>query len=280
MTSSSVRVALVTGATQGLGRALVEGLARRLGPDDVVYVTGRRRPAVDTVVAELGGLNAAVRGELFDVGHPSAAAELAETIRQRHGRVDIVFGNAVMRLDPGDDYRAVIGEYVDVNNLGTTRLLRSFVPLLSDGGRLVVVASSLGTLSYLPPVLHPRFDGLDSLDAVDAAVRAWRDQVADGSVRATAWPTFVNIPSKIGQVAAVRAVAARHRDAHRARGILVAATCPGMMNTPTSQAWWDVRDAPSPARAAGPLLEMALGAVQPDHYGELVRAGAVLPWRP
>lgn len=278
--TSPTRVALVTGATQGLGRALAEGLTERLGPDDVVYVTGRRQPAVDAVVAELGGLAATVRGELFDVGQAPAAAALAETIRQRHGGLDIVFGNAVMRIDPGDDDRAVIGPYVDVNNLGTTRLLRSFVPLLRDGGRLVVVASSLGTLRHLPPVLHPLFDGLDSLDAVDAAVLAWRDQVADGRVRATAWPTFVNIPSKIGQVAAVRVVAARHRDEHLARGVLIAAACPGMMNTPTSQAWWDVRDAPSPAQAAVPLLELALGPLRPDHYGELVRAGAVLAWRP
>jgi NAD(P)-dependent dehydrogenase (short-subunit alcohol dehydrogenase family) len=276
MTSSSVRVALVTGATQGLGRALVEGLARRLGPDDVVYVTGRRRPAVDAVADRLGGLPATVRGELFDVGQPSAAAELAETIRQRHGGLDIVFGNAVMRIDPGDDYRAVIGEYVEVNNLGTTRLLRSFLPLLRDGGRLIVVASSLGTLNHLPPVLHPRFDGLESLDAVDAAVLAWRDQVADGSVRASSWPTFINIPSKIGQVAAVRAVAAPYRE----RGVLVAAACPGMMNTPTSQAWWDVSAAPAPEQAAVPLLEMALGPVKPGFSGELVRAGAVLPWKP
>lgn len=276
MTSPSVRVALVTGATQGLGRALVEGLARRLGPDDVVYVTGRRRAAVDAVLDELGGLPAMVRGELFDVGQPSAAAELAETIRQRHGGLDIVFGNAVMRIDPGDDYRAVINEYVDVNNLGTTRLMRSFLPLLRDGGRLIVVASSLGTLNHLPPALHPLLDGLESLDAVDAAVLAWRDQVADGSVRASSWPTFINIPSKIGQVAAVRAVAAAHRE----RGVLVAAACPGMMNTPTSQAWWDVRDAPAPEQAAVPLLEMALGPVKPEFHGELVRAGAVLPWRP
>jgi NAD(P)-dependent dehydrogenase (short-subunit alcohol dehydrogenase family) len=276
MTTSPARIALVTGATQGLGRALVEGLARRLGPDDVVYVTGRRPAAVDAVSAELGGLPAQVRGEIFDVGRPGAAATLAEEIRRRHGGIDIVYGNAVMRLEPDDEDRAVISDYVEVNNLGTTRLLRSFTPLLHDGGRLIVVASSLGTLSYLPPVLHPQFDGLESLEAVDAAVLAWRDQVADGSVRATAWPSFINIPSKIGQVAAVRALATQYRS----QGILVVAACPGMMNTPTSEAWWDVSGAPTPAQAAGPLLSLALDPLQPGFHGELVRDGAVLPWKP
>ncbi|MFI9561491.1 hypothetical protein [Nonomuraea endophytica] len=99
-------------------------------------------------------------------------------------------------------------------------MLRAFAPLLRDGGRLIVVASSLGTLYYLAPVLHERFDGLTSLDEVDRQVAAWRDAVKDGSARAGAWPGFVNIPSKIGQVAAVRALAGQRRERDLERGCL------------------------------------------------------------
>jgi hypothetical protein len=49
---------------------------------------------------------------------------------------------------------------------------------------------------------------------------------------------------------------------------------------PTSAMWWDVSSAPSPAQAAVPLLDLALGPVKPGHYGELVRDGEVLPWSP
>ena len=142
------------------------------------------------------------------------------------------------------------------------------------------MASSLGTLHHPAPVLHDRFDGLSSLDEVDEVVAAWRDAVKDGSARAGAWPGFVNIPSKIGQVAAVRALAHLRREHDAARGILLAATCRGMMNTPTSALWWDVSTAPSPARAAGALLDLALDPVDPDSYGQLVRYGKVLPWAP
>jgi hypothetical protein len=160
------------------------------------------------------------------------------------------------------------------------RVLRAFAPLVRDNGRLLVVASSLGTLYYLAPVLHSRFDGLASLDEVDRQVAAWRDAVQDGSARGGAWPGFVNIPSKIGQVAAVRALAEQRREQDITRGILLAAVCPGMMNTPTSGLWWDVSDAPSPADAAVALLDLALDAVNADHYGQLVRDGQVLPWAP
>ncbi|WP_078901170.1 SDR family NAD(P)-dependent oxidoreductase [Actinacidiphila yeochonensis] len=274
------RVALVTGATQGLGLALAEGLAERLGPQDTVYLTGRDPGRTADAVAALPAGGARVRAEVLDVTDPAAPARLAAVLRERHGGVDVVVGNAVMRVGPDDDPREVVAPYTEVNNFGTTRLLRAFTPLLRDGGRFLVVASSLGRLHYLAPVLHDRFDGLTSLDAVDAAVAAWRDEVRDGSARAGAWPGFVNIPSKIGQVAAVRALAGQRREEDARRGILLASVCPGMMNTPTSALWWDVSGAPTAAQAAVALLALALGPVDPAHYGELVRDGEVLPWAP
>ncbi|WP_433208485.1 SDR family NAD(P)-dependent oxidoreductase [Dactylosporangium sp. CS-047395] len=262
--------ALVTGASQGLGYALVAGLARRLGPGDVVYLTGR------TPAAVLPEGRAKVVGLHFDVADPGAAERVAAEV----GAFDIVFGNAVMRVGPDDEPAAIVDAYTQVNNFGTTRLLRAFAPRLRDGGRLLVVASSLGTLHHLAPVLHLRFDGLETLDAVDAATAAWRDEVLDGRAKAMAWPGFVNIPSKIAQVAAVRALAAQRRAEDERRGILLAAVCPGMINTPTSGLWWDVRDAPTPDEAAVALLDLALGEIRPGHYGELVRHGKALPWKP
>ncbi len=101
-----------------------------------------------------------------------------------------------------------------------------------------------------------------------------------GSAQAGAWPGFVNIPSKIGQVAAVRALANHRREQDTELGILLAAACPGMINTPTSALWWDVSTAPTPAQAAVSLLDLALTPVNPTHYGELVRYGNILPWTP
>lgn len=274
------KVALVTGATAGLGLALAEGLAQRLDASDTVYLTGRDAGRVAEAVESMPAGGAQVRGELLDVADPGAAGRLAAQLAERHGGIDIVFSNAVMRVGPDDDPRAVVDDYAEVNNFGTTRVLRAFGPPLRDGGRLIVVASSFGTLYHLAPVLHGRFDNLSSLDEADAQVAAWRDAVKDGSARAGDWPGFINIPSKIGQVAAVRALAAQRREQDAARGILLAAVCPGMMNTATSAIWWDVSDAPSPAEAAVPLLDLALGPIVPGHYGELIRYGKVLPWAP
>jgi NAD(P)-dependent dehydrogenase (short-subunit alcohol dehydrogenase family) len=269
-------VALVTGATQGLGLALVEGLARRLQPTDTVYLTGRDPNRVGTAVQAVPGGGARVRGELLDVADPTAATLLAQQIHERHGGIDIVFGNAVMRVGPDDDPRAIVDTYAQVNNFGTTRLLKAFAPLLNDDGRLLVVASSLGTLHHLAPVLHNRFTAPSTLDELDEQIARWRDEVQTGRARAMAWPGFVNIPSKIGQVAAVRVLAAQRRETDLARGILIASVCPGMINTPTSALWWDVSTAPTPAQAAEALVNLALDPVKPEHHGELIRHGEVV----
>jgi NAD(P)-dependent dehydrogenase (short-subunit alcohol dehydrogenase family) len=280
LTSTPSRVAVITGATQGLGLALAEGLARRLDAGDTVYLTGRNPERITEAIDSLGSTVAEVRGEVLDVSLPDASARLATELNRRHGGVDIVINNAVMRVGPDDDPAAIVDEYSEVNNFGTTRCLRALTPLLRSGGRFLVIASSLGTLNYLAPVLWERFDGAQSLDDVDEQVGIWRDAVKDGSARGGAWPGFVNIPSKIGQVVAVRALAARRRESDIANDVLLAAVCPGMMNTPTSSVWWDVSSAPTPAEAAVAVLDLIFDPVNPGFYGELVRDGQVLPWKP
>ncbi len=209
---------------------------------------------------------------------PDAAARLAALLGERHGGVDIVFGNAVMRVGPDDDPRAIIEPYTEVNNFGTTRLLRAFAPLLRDGGRLIVVASSLGTLNHLAPALHS-----GSTDCPHWT--RWTSRWPPGATRS---PTAAPAPAPGRGSSTSRPRSPRSRPCGRwptqrreqdsARGILLAAVCPGMINTPTSALWWDVSTAPSPAQAAVAVLDLAFAPVNAGHYGELVRFGQVVPW--
>jgi NAD(P)-dependent dehydrogenase (short-subunit alcohol dehydrogenase family) len=273
------RIAVVTGATQGLGLALVAGLAARMNRNDVVYLTGRAPKRLAEAAAGQSAGGAQVRTELLDVSDAANVDRVAAMLSERHGGVDIVFSNAYRRTQPSDAPADVVADYVETNNLGTTRVLRAFGPLLRDRARMIVVASTMGTLHYLAPVLHDRFDGLGSLDDVDDTVCRWRDAVLDGSALAEAWPAFINIPSKVAQVAAVRTMASTRRDHDRRHGILLAAVCPGMIDTAGSRAWFDMRGAQSPAQAARPLLDLVLDpGPKPELYGELIRFGRRLPW--
>jgi NAD(P)-dependent dehydrogenase (short-subunit alcohol dehydrogenase family) len=278
---TSPRIALVTGATQGLGLALAQGLAARLGPADRVLLTGRDAGRVSSAVATVGRQRATVEGRLLDVRDAGAIAALAEDVRQSHGGIDIVFSNAGARMSPDADPADEVDAVVETYNLGATRMLRSFLPVLRPRGRMLVVASSLGTLHHLGPRVRPRLADPESLDEVDAVVEDWRAAVHAGRAHADGWPDWLNLPSKVAQVAAVRAVAAERRDRDLAAGTLVAAVCPGLIDTGASRPWFeDMSQAQTPAEAAVALLDLALEPeFDPAFYGELVRFGAVVPWR-
>ena len=96
MTTS--RIAVVTGANQGLGHALVEALAARMAPQDRVLLTGRDPGRVKTAADAIanGSAIAHVDGRVLDVRDRDAIAALAAEL----GQVDIVFSNATARMSP------------------------------------------------------------------------------------------------------------------------------------------------------------------------------------
>jgi carbonyl reductase 1 len=279
---STPRIALVTGANQGLGRALVAGLAARMREGDTVLLTGRNAGRVAAAAEEIRRSPrtvAEVEPRVLDVSRPERVAALAEELHGRHGGVDVVISNAVARLRPEVSQAAQADEFIDVANGGTHAVLRSFAPVLRPKGRLLVVASTLGTLGHLPERLRPLFDGA-TLDQVEYAVESWRSAIHSGTSREAGWPLWLNLPSKVAQVAAVRAVAAERRERDLADGILIASVCPGMVDTAASRPWFgDYSAAQTPEQAAKAVLDLALAeSADPAAYGELVRFGQVLPW--
>ena len=278
MTTS--RTALVTGANQGLGRALAEALTRRMAPQDRVLLTGRDRSRVEAAAAAVGvgPAVARVEGRVLDVRDAEAITRLAAEL----GEVDIVFSNAAARMSPDSDPADEVDAVVETNNLATTRILRAFAPRMRPGGRLIIVASALGTLDKLDDRVARRFAAAatDNLDAVDALVAEWRQAVHQGRAEDEGYGSWLNIPSKVAQVAAVRALARERRASDLAEHRLIVALCPGLIDTDASRPWFeDMSTAQTPAQAASWPVQLALDPTfDPAFYGELVQLGKILPW--
>jgi carbonyl reductase 1 len=272
-------IAAVTGANQGLGLGLVTGLRAALGPDDHVVLTGRDPGRVAAAARGLGARGLTVDTHQLDVTDPASVDRFAATV-DGWGGLDILFSNAAARIGRDQPAAAQVRGFVATNNLGTTRLLRALVPRMRDGGRVFVVASSFGTLRSLPdPGTHARFDDpaltLEDLDDVMAGYVA---AVEAGRAADEGWPDWINIPSKVGQVAAARVVARAAGEA--GRDLFVAAVCPGLVDTDASRPWFDdMSEAQSPEEAAAHLVRLAAGPLDPDARGELIQFGRVLPWR-
>jgi carbonyl reductase 1 len=249
------RTALVTGANQGLGRALVEALAARMNAKDRILLTGRDPERVRAAAAAAPRSGARIEGRVLDVRDGGAIDALATELDE----VDIVFSNATARMSPDADPADEVDAVAETSNLATSRILRAFAPRLRPGGRLIVVASALGTLDKLDARIRPRFAAAAaSLDAVDGLVAEWRDAVHAG-----------------------RAEPRERRAADLAAGKLVAALCPGLIDTDASRPWFaDMSQAQTPAEAAAWPVELALGeSFDAAFYGELVQFGAVIPWK-
>jgi NAD(P)-dependent dehydrogenase (short-subunit alcohol dehydrogenase family) len=274
------RIGLVTGANQGLGRAVAAGLARAWGGEGAVYLTGRDRQRVEEAAASLARAGLHVLPEVCDVGDDDAVQALAHRVAERHGGVDFVDSNATAGISPGVPYADQVDELINTNNLGAARMIRWFGPLLRQGGRLLVTASSFGTLGNLPAHLHPRFDtDAMSLDNLDQVMRDYAASVRSGTATEEGWPEWINIPSKVGQVAAVRIHARTERERARRDGQLIAAVCPGLVDTRASRPWFaDMSEAQSPDTAAADIVKLATGPVEPRMYGELVQHGRILSW--
>jgi carbonyl reductase 1 len=273
-------IAIVTGATQGLGRALVAGLANRVGAEGNVYLTGRDPERVALAARGLHADGLKVWAERVDVRSTTAVNRFVALVAERHGQVDLVISNAAARITPELPQAEQVATFLDTNNLGTTRMIRAFAPLLARGGRYLIVASAFGSLRNLPQQLHERFDTAAlSLDDLDCQMTHFCEAVRHGRALAEGWPEWINIPSKVGQVAAMRILAREQQNHANEDGRFVAAVCPGLVDTEASRPWFaDMSQAQTPDEAAADILALACDPVERTFYGELIQHRHVIPW--
>ncbi|TBW34858.1 SDR family oxidoreductase [Siculibacillus lacustris] len=90
---SIAKIALVTGAGRGIGRATAIALA---GAGYTVVLAGRRRAALDEVAATIAAAGGRARAVPTDVGDAAAVDALFAEIAATHGRLDLLFNNAGM----------------------------------------------------------------------------------------------------------------------------------------------------------------------------------------
>jgi carbonyl reductase 1 len=275
------RIAFVTGANQGLGLALVRSLSQSLGQQRRVYLGARDLEKGNAAAAVLRSEGIDV--EVLEIDVTSTASVLAarDAIVREHGGIDIVISNAAQRMVKESSLASQVAGFVNTNNFGQRRMTDAFRDVLRPGARFLVVASGFGTLRNLDPKLHARFDiEQASIDDIDSVMRSYVDAVVADGAAAEGWPDWINIPSKIGQVAAMKVFAREMAHRRDADGLLVAAVCPGLIDTEASRPWFaDMSRALSPEAGAEPIVALALSNGQ-EHlpYGQLIQRGKVIPW--
>jgi len=128
------RTVLVTGAARGLGQALCVELRRR---GDHVIATGR---------AGADGLLE------LDVRDPRSVARAIDTIRDRHGGIDLLVNNAAVDFDTDQLASQAdldrVRDTFEVNLFGAWRTTQAALPLLRPGAAVIMVSSALGSSAH------------------------------------------------------------------------------------------------------------------------------------
>lgn len=175
------RLAVITGASRGIGRAVSMALAREGAHVIALARTSGALEELDDDIRAEGGSATLVPVDLTD---HDALDRLGASLFERWGRLDILIGNAGLlgQLSPlGHVEPKVWDDVMSVNVTANWRLIRSLDPLLqrSDAGRAIFVTSGAA-------VSCRAFWGVYSVSkaALDALVKTYAAEVENGTVRA------------------------------------------------------------------------------------------------
>jgi NAD(P)-dependent dehydrogenase (short-subunit alcohol dehydrogenase family) len=174
------RVALVTGASRGIGRAVAVGLAREGAHVVLLARTTGGLEEVDDEIREAGGTATLVT---LDLRKPDKVDALGPTLYQRWGKLDILIANAGV-LGPISPLPHITAdawnEVIDINLTANWRLIRSLDPLLrrADAARAVFVSSgaATGKNAYWGPYAV-------SKAGLEALVKTYAHEVASTAIK-------------------------------------------------------------------------------------------------
>ncbi|MGW0794268.1 SDR family oxidoreductase [Streptomyces sp. NPDC002692] len=168
------KVAVVTGANSGIGRAAAQRFATEGAH---VIITGRRQDALDAAAAEIGPHVTAVRGDIAD---PADLDRLFKLVAGQGHRIDVLFANA-----GGGEFATLenvtpqhFDATFDTNVRGTLFTVQKALPLLNDGASVILTGSTAATTGAEAFGVYAA-----SKAAVRSFARTWANELRGRGIR-------------------------------------------------------------------------------------------------
>lgn len=161
------KVAVITGGSTGMGLATAKRFVEE-GMDNV-FITGRRKDALDAAVAEIGKNVTAVQG---DVASLTDLDKLYDAVLKQNRKIDVLFANAgVSQPRPVEAVDEQFFDlHFDANVKGLFFSVQKALPLLNDGAS-IILNGSIATMKGFP--------GITVYSASKAAVRSFARTLAN-----------------------------------------------------------------------------------------------------
>jgi NAD(P)-dependent dehydrogenase (short-subunit alcohol dehydrogenase family) len=155
------KIAVITGATSGMALATAKLFVNE---GAYVFVTGRRQAQLDAAVKGIGKNVTGVQG---DAGNLTDLDRLFETVKAKKGHIDILFASAGagdFNVPIGSVTEASFDHTFDVNVRGTLFTVQKALPLMRDGGSIIMTGSIASVKG---------FPGMSVYNASKAAIRSF-----------------------------------------------------------------------------------------------------------
>src|SRR6516162_324555 len=171
------KLAVVTGGNSGIGLATAK---RFVSEGAYIFITGRRQKELDTAVKEIGKNVTAVQG---DVSNLADLDRLFAQIKKEKGEIDIVFANAgVAKYAPlGKITEELYDSIFDTNVKGLLFTVQKALPLLRDGGSIILNASIVGSKGLASNSVYSATKA-----AVRSFARTWTTDLKSRRIRVNA----------------------------------------------------------------------------------------------
>lgn len=168
------KVAVITGGSSGIGLASAK---RFVEEGAYVFITGRRESELEKAKAEIGRNVTAVKGDVSDLDDLD---RLYEIVKAEKGSLDIVVANAgfVELVTLADASPEHFDKTFGINARGTFFTVQKALPLLNDGGAIVLVSSTAHLIGSPP---HTTYSATKA--AVRSFARSWSAELAPRGIR-------------------------------------------------------------------------------------------------
>lgn len=182
------KVAVITGATRGIGQATARKLAN-LGYD--VILTGTTKPGVEAAIAEATAEGASARGHVLDQGKDRSVTAFAKWLAKQTDHIDVLINCAGIYPEKTDaaggsvlagNAQAMLDTF-NVNTFGPWRVIRALGPMIADNGRIINVSSSMASLERMS---GGSFGYRASKTALNALTRLAAMELADRGIMVNA----------------------------------------------------------------------------------------------
>src|SRR5438552_5919036 len=255
--------ALVTGANRGLG---LETSNQLHAQGFRVVLTSRKESAGIAAARKLDPDGKGVVYHQLDVTDRQSISALAGDLPSLASRLDVLVNNAGIGSWGADRRQSI--RTIETNYFGSRDVTDALLPFIPHGGRIVMVSSGLGELSYLGRDLRPQFaDPSLTRPALDSLVSSYLASLEAGETKRSGWPSAYSV-SKVALNALTRILARELSP----RGIRVNAVCPGWVR-PDRGGRGATRSVPVGGRS------IVLGVMLPkDATGGFYRDGKQIAW--